>query len=139
MKSCDLTLVSEFDYVGIEGGLGAPALPILIFRKGMKSSAKTLALVDTGLDEGLLVSRDVRDIVFAESGPPDTHESLWAGVVEVPCEVYLVSVKVLDKWVGVKSYAPIYDGYETLIGRLLLNTLNLCLRGSMKCLYIATE
>lgn len=139
MKRCHLSIVNKFDYVQVEGALVSPALPLLIFRKGMKSSAKTLALVDTGLDEGLLVSKEVRDIIFVEGGPPDTHESLWAGAVEIPCEVYNVSVKILERWLKVKAYAPIYNGYETLIGRLLLNTINLCLRGPTKTACIATE
>jgi hypothetical protein len=139
MKRCDLSLVEEFDYANVEGVLEAPVLPILLFRKGMKSSIKTLAMIDTGLDEGLLISKDVRDVIFVEGGSPDTHESLWAGVVEIPCEVYLVSVKIVDKWIGVKAYAPIFDGYETLIGRSLLNVMNLCLRGSTKKVCIASE
>lgn len=139
MKRCDLSVVNKFDYAQVEGGLEAPALPIVVFRKGMKRSAKTLAIIDTGLDEGLLVSRDLRDVIFVEGGPPDTHESLWGGVIEIPCEVYLVSVKVVDKWVDVKAYAPIYDGYETLIGRLLLNAVNICLRGPTRTVCIAIE
>lgn len=131
--------MGEFDYAQVEGALEAPVLPILIFRKGMKSSVKTLAMVDTGLDEGLLLSRDVRDVIFVEGGPPETHEPLWAGVVEIPCEVYLVSAKLVDKWVSVKAYAPIFGGYETLIGRLLLNAVNLCLRGSARKVCVATE
>jgi len=129
--------MNKFDYVQVEGATEAPALPLLIFRRGMRKSARTLAIVDTGLDEGLLISKEVRDIIFAEGGPPDTHESLWAGVVEIPCEVYLVSVRILDKWVRTKAYAPIYNGYETLIGRTLLNTTYLCLRGPTKTTYIA--
>jgi len=137
MKHCDLSTLDEFDYAQVEGATEAPALPLLIFRKGMRKSARTLALIDTGLDEGLLISKDVRDIIFAEGGSPDTHESLWAGIVEIPCEVYLVSVRILDKWVRTKAYAPIYNGYETLIGRTLLNTTYLCLRGPTKTTYIA--
>jgi len=132
MKPCNLSIVDMFDYVQVEGGKGSPTLPLLIFRKGMKNSARTLAIIDTGLDEALLLSKEIRDILFVESGPPDTHESLWAGVVEIPCEIYAVSVKILDKWWRVNAYAPIYNGYENLIGKLLLNTVNLCLRGPTK-------
>lgn len=139
MKRCDLNLWREFDYASVEGVLEAPVLPVLIFRKGMKRSVKTLAIVDTGLDEGLLISKDVRDVIFAEGGPSDTHESLWAGVVEIPCEVYLVSAKVVDKWMRVRAYAPIFNGYETLIGRQLLNSMNLCLRGLTKKACIASK
>jgi len=139
MRRCDLLIVDEFEYVQVEGGTEAPALPVLIFRRGMARSAKTLALVDTGLDEGLLLSKEVRDIIFAESGPPDTHESLWAGVVEIPCEVYFVSVRLLKNWMRAKAYAPIYNGYESLIGRAMLNTTNICLRGQTKTTFIATE
>ncbi len=137
MRRCDLSVMHESDYAQVEGATEAPVLPLLIFRKGMRTSAGTLALIDTGLDEGLLISKEVRDIIFAEGGPPDTHESLWAGIVEIPCDVYLVSVRILDKWVRTRAYAPIYNGYETLIGRTLLNTTYLCLRGPTKTTYIA--
>jgi len=46
--------MQESDYAQVEGATEAPALPLLIFRKGMRKSARTLALIDTGLDEGLL-------------------------------------------------------------------------------------
>lgn len=139
MKACRLAIRDEYDYGQIEDETKSPTLPALIFRKGMRNSVKTLAIVDTGFDEGLLISREVRDTIFAESGSPDTHESLSAGPIEIPCEVYNVSLRISDKWFSVRAYAPIYDGFETLIGRLVLNRLNLCLRGSAAKAYIAVE
>ena len=139
MRTCRLRIRDEYDYGQLENSEKSPVLQVLIFRKGMKGSVKTLAIVDTGFDDALLVSKDVRDIIFTESGPPNTHESLSAGFVEIPCEVYSVSLGVLDKWFSVRAYAPIYDGFETLIGRAVLNRLNLCLRGFAAKTCIAVE
>lgn len=139
MKACHLMIKDEHPYEQIDDASKCPVLTTLIFRKGMERSVKTLAIVDTGFDGGLLVSRDVRDVIFAESGPPDTHESLSAGLVEIPCEAYTVSLRVLDRWFSVKAYAPIYNGFETLVGRLVLNRLNLCLRGPLAKACIAVE
>lgn len=139
MKTCQLAIRHEYDYGQIENAIESPILQALIFRKGMRDSIKTLAIVDTGFDEGLLISREIRDMIFAESGPPDTHESLSAGPIEIPCEVYNISLRISDKWFIVRAYAPIYDGFETLIGRLVLNRLNLCLRGPAAKVYIAVE
>jgi len=66
-----------FDYVQVEDGTESPMLPLLIFRKGMKNSARTPAMIDTGLDEALLLSKEMRDILFVESDPPETYEPLW--------------------------------------------------------------
>lgn len=54
-------------------------------------------------------SRDNGDVVFVGDAPPDTYESLRVGACIIPCEVYLVSVKVVDKWVDVKTYTLIYQ------------------------------
>lgn len=139
MRNCQLRIRDEYDYGQLENSGKSPVLQVLIFRKGMRGSAKTLAIVDTGFDAGLLISRDVRDMIFTESGPPNTHESLSAGFVEIPCEVYSISLGVLDRWFSVRAYAPVYDGFETLVGRAVLNRLNLCLRGPAAKTCIAVE
>ncbi|MFQ6075988.1 MAG: hypothetical protein ACE5Z5_07630 [Candidatus Bathyarchaeia archaeon] len=47
MSVCDLSIVNRSDYVRLEGAMESPVLPLLIFRRGMKDSAKTLTIVDT--------------------------------------------------------------------------------------------
>jgi len=72
-------------------------------------------------------------------GRPDKHESLRAGAVEIPCEVFKLMVKVLDRWYSTEGYSPIFPGYENLIGRQITNQLNLCMRGPEKQIYAASE
>ena len=57
MKRCDMALVGQHGFEEIDGAPHVPALPILIFRAGLKRSVRTLAILDTGFDMGLLLSR----------------------------------------------------------------------------------
>jgi len=89
MKVCHLVIKDGYPYEQVEDASKCQVLMTLIYCRCVEGSVKTLATVDTGFDGGLLMSRDVRDVIFAESGPPNTDESLSAGLAETPCEAFL--------------------------------------------------
>jgi len=136
MVACDLSVVGVFEFAKTEDGRDVPALPVSIFRRSLGRSVRTLAIVDTGFDLGLLVSREVRDRLLL-GGPPEAHTSLRSGALDVPCEVFRVSVKVIDRWFDVEGFSPIFPGYETLLGMGVLQDLNLCLRGTSRRVCLA--
>lgn len=131
MKPCDLEIHTILPFKEIEYGTSMPVLPILIHREGMRRSINTNALIDTGYEKGLLLSGEVRDILFVV-GDPYREESLGAGNIEIPCEIFLLDVKILDNWYKLEGYAPMDEGFETIIGREVLDIMNVCIRGSMK-------
>jgi len=95
MERCNLALAGQDGFEEIDAAPHVPALPILIFRDGLRRSIRTLAIIDTGFDMGLLLSREARDMLMIAGGP-DRHESLRAGAVEIPCEVFKLRVKIPD-------------------------------------------
>jgi predicted aspartyl protease len=123
-----LDLVEEFEFVPAKGWPAVPRIPVLIHHESLPESISTRATMDTGFDGSLLLSKRLRDAIF-KFASPQTHESLDAGGIEIPCEVYGLKVKIAGRWMDITAHAPILGDYENLIGRGLTNRFDICLRG----------
>ncbi len=102
----------------------------------MKRSIVTDAIIDTGYEQGLLLSKDVSDLLFL-IGDPEREDSLGSGYIEIPCNVFFLRIKVFNRWLLTEGFAPKDEGFETIIGTELLNLVNICIRGPEKKSYIA--
>jgi hypothetical protein len=136
MVRCDLRIINEYVFKEIESGITIPVMSLKIHREGMNRSIVTDAIIDTGYEKGLLLSRDIRDLLFV-IGDPDRQDSLGSGNIEIPCDVFLVRVKIFDRWLLTEGFAPKDEGFETIIGTELLKIANVCIRGPEKKTYIA--
>ncbi|MHA2174464.1 MAG: hypothetical protein ACXABI_06515 [Candidatus Hodarchaeales archaeon] len=136
MVRCDLKLTNEYDFKEIESGILIPTVPLKIHRQGMNRSIVTEAIIDTGYERGLLLSTDIRDLLFV-IGDPDRQDSLSSGNIEIPCDVFLVRIKIFDRWLLTEGFAPKDEGFETIIGTELLKLVNICIRGPENKTYIA--
>ncbi|MHA1578897.1 MAG: hypothetical protein ACTSUQ_04595 [Candidatus Freyarchaeota archaeon] len=139
MKKCELTESESLEYATLQDAPEIPMLDVTITRPDMKESIRTKAVIDTGFDEAMLLSREVRDELVRRGITPDDYDSLDAGAYELPCEVYSLQVKVSDEWFRIRSYHPVVGEYETLVGRTLINKLIICLRGTEKRVVIAKK
>lgn len=137
MKKCGLTETESIEYVASDGAPETPVLEVTLTRPDMEKSIQTKALTDTGFDEAIQISREVRDELVRSGIKPDEHDSLDAGAYKIPCEVYLLQVKVANRWFRVRGYHANLGEYETLIGRRITNQLTVCLRGTEKKTVIA--
>lgn len=135
MMQCDLEITREYLFKEIEDGILVPTLSLQIHREGMKRSIITDAIIDTGYEKGLLLSKEVRDLLFL-IGDPEREDLLGSGYIEIPCEVFFIQVKVFDRWLGTEGFAPKDEGFETIIGSELLNLVNICIRGPAKVTYL---
>ncbi len=124
---CDLNLTEEFEFVS-DAYPAVPRMRVILYHENFSESISTLATIDTGFDESLLLSRKLRDAIFKFVSPHD-HDSLDAGGMEIPCELYRLKARIADKWFDVDAHAPIIGDYENLVGRNLTNRFNICLRG----------
>ena len=129
--SCDLKIINEYNFKEIESGIMIPTINLKIHREGMNRSIVTDAIIDTGYKRGLLLSKDIRDLLFV-IGDPDRQDSLGSGNIEIPCEVFLVRIKIFNRWLLIEGFAPIDKGFETIIGTELLKLVNVCIRGPKK-------
>lgn len=136
MVRCDLNITNEYVFKEIESGIMIPTISLQIHREGMNRSIVTDAIIDTGYERGLLLSKDVRDLLFV-IGDPERQDSLGSGNIEIPCDVFLVRVKIFDRWILTEGFAPKDEGFETIIGTELLKLVNVCIRGSENKIYIA--
>ncbi|MHA1168433.1 MAG: hypothetical protein ACTSP4_15920 [Candidatus Hodarchaeales archaeon] len=133
---CDLVINARYSFKETEFGELVPVIPVRIHRKGMRRSIDTDAMMDTGFDCGLLLSKDIRDLLYV-IGDPEKEESLGAGGIEIACEIFLLSVKIFNRWFRLEGYAPLEEGFETIIGREITDLVNICIRGPEKSLIIA--
>lgn len=135
---CDFALKEEYRFAKIENSPDVPALDILIFHDNFKNSISTLAIIDTGFDEALLLSKILRDAVY-KFVDPYAHGNLYAGSIEIPCELYALKIRIADRWLDAIAYAPIIGDYDNLIGRKILNDFNLCLRAPSRKVYLSEK
>ena len=135
---CDLNLKEKFEFVQSESSPPAPRIKVLLYHENLRESISTLATIDTGFDESLLLSRKLRDAIFKFAYPFD-HDSLDAGGMEIPCERYQLKVKITGKWFDTVGYAPVIGDFENLIGRALTNKFNICLRGPSSIVQLAEK
>lgn len=136
LVSCDLKIINEYNFKEIESGILLPIINLKIHREGMNRSIVTDAIIDTGYERGLLLSKDIRDLLFV-LGDPDRQDSLGSGNIEIPCEVFLIRIKIFGRWLLTEGFAPIDEGFETIIGTELLKLVNVCIRGPENKTYIA--
>lgn len=139
MKKCALTETESVEYATLDGAPETPIIEVVVTRPDMKESIQTKAIIDTGFDEAMLISREIRDEMVRKGVKPDDHDSLDAGAYEIPCEIYLLQVKVANRWFRIRGYHPVIGEYETLVGRTLVNQLIVCLRGIEKKTIIAKK
>lgn len=133
---CDLKITKQYLFKELEDDILVPTISLQIHRDGMKRSIVTDAIIDTGYEKGLLLSKEVRDLLFI-IGDPEREDSLGSGYIEIPCDVFLIRAKFFDQWFVTEGFAPKDEGFETIIGTELLNLVNICIRGPEKTTYIA--
>ena len=133
---CHLELVEKSAYCREAGVEPYPVIKIEIYRRGLEKTVRTEALVDTGFDGALVLSRSLGSFI-AEFVEPDGSEELDAAGLGIPCDVYVVDVFVARKCFRVKAHAPQFVDLGTIIGRRVLNRIDLCLRGKEGKLYLA--
>ena len=132
---CNLKIINEYPFREIESEILIPAISLKIHREGMKRSIITDAIIDTGYEKGLLLSKEVRDLLFV-IGDPERLDTLGSGNIEIPCDVFLVRVKIFNRWLLLEGFAPKDEGFETIIGTELLKLVNICIRGPERKTYI---
>ena len=63
----------------------------------MKRSIVTDAIIDTGYEKGLLLSKELSDLLFL-IGDPEREDSLGSGYIEIPGNVFFLRIKVFNRW-----------------------------------------
>lgn len=133
---CTLRLAGGRGYLE-EGGVEPyPVIGIRIYRRELERVVATDALVDTGFDGALVLSRPLGEYI-SRRVEPDGLEELDAAGIGIPCDVYVVEVGIGGRWFRVRGHLPRAGDFGTLVGRVLLNRLNICLRGPGRKLYLA--
>lgn len=136
-KKCKLVIEEPLPFQEFEGGQRVPASPLAIYRAGMETPLITQAIIDTGCDYDLILSRQTAQ-QLEKLGEPDGYTSLNAGV-EIPASLFNIFVKTFGRWRNVEALAPVEGQFEDLIGRPLMKGLNICLRFEPQTTHIATR
>jgi len=133
---CTLELADEYEYLKEDYVEPYPVVSIRLHRRELKGVIAVNALVDTGFDGALILSRSLGDYI-SRYVEPDGFEELDAAWIGIPCDVYVVNVQIDGRWFRVKSYLPRAGDLGTIVGRILLNKVYICLRGPERKLYFA--
>ncbi len=126
---CELQILEKFNYYIEKGFEPYPVLPIKIFRRELVKVVDTAALVDTGFDGALIASRALGDYIYSKVERMDGAEEIDAAGIGIPCDFCIVDLQVGGKWFRVKMHVPRAGDLGTILGRVVLNRLNICLRG----------
>ncbi|MEM1570292.1 MAG: hypothetical protein QXL27_04520 [Candidatus Bathyarchaeia archaeon] len=111
-------------------------IPIYLYRRELEKVISVDALVDTGFDGALILSRPL-GYYISKHVEPEGFEELDAAGIGIPCDVYVLNVQIGKRWFKVKSHLPRAGDLGTIVGRILLNRIHLCLRGPESMLYLA--
>lgn len=133
---CGLRLAEGFEYLKERGVEPYPVIMVQIYRRELGEAVSTEALVDTGFDGALILSRPLGCYISGRV-KPDGFEELDAAGIGIPCDVYVLNVHIGGRWFRVKSHLPRAGDLGTIVGRILLNRLYLCFRGPEYRLHIA--
>ena len=135
---CTLDISESYGYHKEAGYEPFPALPIVIHREELRGSVRVKALLDTGFDGALIISRSLGAFIREAVKASDGLEELDAAGIAIPCDVYHINVRVKGKWFRVKALLPQLGDLGTIMGRRIINRLCVCLRGYEERLFLAS-
>lgn len=115
-----------------------PVLRLKVSRSGLERPFRIEALVDTGFDGALIISRRVGMLLKERQENPDGLEEIDAGGIGIPCDLYHLEIFLGGRWFRVKAHLPQAGDFGNIVGRILLNRIRLCLRGPELFLNVAT-
>jgi len=134
---CALSVEEEDKYLVEPGVEPYPILPIRIFREKLGKMILTDALMDTGFDGALVLSRSLSDFILDRVVKVDGFEEIDAAGIGIPCDTCILQVSVGGRWFKVQAHMPRMGDLGTILGRRVLNRLTICLRGSQGRVFLA--
>ena len=137
-QRCRLFLIEEHRY-GKEPSIEPyPKIPLGFHRPELDGVVRVEALLDTGFDGALILSRALCNYVSEKAIRPDGSEELDAAGIGIPCNFYEANIQLAERWFRVKAHAPQLGDLGTILGRVLINRITFCLRGASSKLHICT-
>jgi len=134
---CALKIEEEARYLVEPGVEPYPVLPIKIFMEELKKIISTDALMDTGFDGAIVLSRSLGDFILDRVVRVEGFEELDAAGISIPCDTCILHVYVGGRWFKVRAHIPRMGDLGTILGRRVLNRLILCLRGPQRRVFLA--
>jgi len=134
---CALKVEEEAKYLVEPGVEPYPILPIRIFREELEKTVSTDALMDTGFDGAIVLSRSLSDFILDRVVKAEGFEELDAAGIGIPCDTCILQIYVGGGWFKVRAHLPRMGDLGTILGRRVLNKLTLSLRGSQGRILLA--
>ncbi|MFQ5887796.1 MAG: hypothetical protein ACE5HY_03775 [Candidatus Hydrothermarchaeales archaeon] len=125
---CDKELIHKFNYRSLDDVPSMPCLDIVLYNPKNKISVADTAEIDTGLDYSVLLTGELIELLKLSF--EGSEKIVVPDGSVITCRVTEVSIKIGDKWFETKAYYSEKLLTENpILGRGILNKLNLCLRG----------
>jgi len=137
-QRCRLSLIEEYRYGKEPGTEPYPKITLGFHRPELDGVVRIEALLDTGFDGALILSRALCNYVSEKAIRPDGSEELDAAGIGIPCNLYEANIQLAERWFRVKAHAPQLGDLGTILGRVLINRITFCLRGASSKLHTCT-
>ena len=135
-QRCRLFLTEEHHYgkeVNVEP---YPKILVGFHRPELEGVLRVEALLDTGFDGALILSRTLCNFLSERVSRPDGFEELDAAGIGIPCNLYEANIQLAKRWFRVRAHAPQLGDLGTILGRVLMNRVTFCLRGASSKLHL---
>ncbi len=133
---CDRELANKTVYCPLDSAPPMPCLDIVLHNPKNKVSVADAAEIDTGFDYSVLLTDELVELLDISFG--DSQKIVMPDENVITCGVAEVSVKIGEKWFNTKAYySKALLVVNPILGRGILNELNLCLRGKDEELFVA--
>lgn len=134
---CDQRLIYKSKYRFIDNAPPMPCLDITVHNPQSKISVADTAEIDTGLDYSLLLTDELADLLKLSFKGSEKIVLPDSSIIN--CGIAEVSIKIEDEWLDAKAYySEKLLTLNPILGRGVLNKLNICLRGEKQELFITS-
>jgi len=135
-QRCRLFLMEGSRY-GMEPNVEPyPKIQLGFHRPELDGVVRVEALLDTGFDGALILSRVLCKFLSEKAIRRDGFEELDAAGIGIPCDFYEANIQLAERWFRVKAHAPQLGDLGTILGRVLINRITFCLRGASSKLHV---
>ena len=134
---CNSELINKSTYYPLDDAPPIPCLDIVLHNPPSKISVKDTAEIDTGFDYSILLTSELVELLKISFD--DSENVITPDRNIISCGVADISIKIGEKWLETQAhYSKDILAINPILGRGILNNLNLCFRGKEKELYIAS-
>lgn len=113
---CALNLSESHRYSRTRAVEQYPVLELKIHRREFQGPILVEALLDTGFDDALILSRALGSVLRERVRVADGYAEIDVAGIGIPCDIYHLDASLAGRWFRVNSYLPHMGDLGTIVG-----------------------